>query len=269
MKKILVFALLVAFGAISEIFAQDRDLNFKNIEDCFIEFRTAVGGYYGTRVLKNSVNLNMATIEQYMREWKANRCLWRAIAVAEPDDVEYNPISNDYRLIVQLPKGRAFFIFKTNKQGFFRFAEYQKEGNVNSCPAGVLKNNCTLYADVDIVGQWSIKDIAWVTYPPSVKDKLYDENFVKSSLENRLKSLNWEYLKTIGVVVFNAGGSGKFVTTNGENPFQWRLSYNQLQIKYPNGDWFPLSFRIDKNGYFNLIDRKDPEGDVGFIYSRQ
>jgi hypothetical protein len=271
MKKISIL-LLIIFTTFSSVSAQDRNINFTNLADCLQEFQTAVGGYYGTRVLRISQGMTMPTIEKYMASWKANRCVLRGIMMANEEDLGYNPDMNQYTLVISLPKGKAYLSFRQNNKGFYRFIKYETEGNINSCPQGNTPTN-NFYANVDVIGEWYFKDIAWNTQPKSLKDYLssngYDENKIKNTLSERVKSLTNPALATYGVVVFNADGTGKYVTTNGDKAFQWRLQYNQLQLNDGTG-WSATSWRIDKDGNLNLIDYQgDEKGNVGFIYGRK
>lgn len=261
-----LIGLLLAFG----VSAQDRS-NPMTLYDCIQEFSTAVNGYYGTRVLRISQGMTMPTIEKYMASWKANRCLWRGICLARETDFVYLANRNAYRLSIELPKGKAHLDFAPNKQGIFRFIAYTIEGNINSCPVGKTSSTNTFYAEVDIVGEWYFKDIAWFEYPPVYKGSLaVSKSALKEDLEERVKKLSDNRLASIGVVVFETNGNGKYVTLNGEIPFQWRLQYNQLQIKEGN-EWGVVSFRIDKKNNLNLIDTDwgGDKGEVQFIYARK
>lgn len=269
MKKIFYSALL-SFLMMGHLFAQDRS-NTPTLADCIQEFSTAVNGYYGTRVLRVSQGMTMPTIEKYMASWKANRCLWRGICLARETDFVYEADKNTYRLTISLPKGKAHLDFAQNKQGLFRFVAYQTEGNLSSCPVGNTPTN-TFYANVDVIGEWYFKDIAWNEYPPAFRGAMaVSQGALKQELEERVKSLSDEYLKlSIGVVVLEANGKGKFVTLDGEKPFQWRLQHNQLQIK-DTGDWKAISWRIDKDGNLNLIDTdwNGNKGEPKFVYTRK
>lgn len=265
------YAILLACLMLGNVFAQDRSYT-PTLADCIQEFRTAVNGYYGTRVLRVSQNMTMPTIEKYMASWKANRCLWRGICLADETDFEYIAERKVHRLTITLPKGKAHLDFAQNRKGLFRFVAYKTEGNLNSCPSGNTPTN-TFYANVDVIGEWYFREVAWSEYPPAFKGALaVSQSALQEALEERLKSLYNPNLATIGVVVFEANGTGKFVTTSGESPFQWRLQYNQLQIKDKNAnDWAAISWKIDKNGHLNLIDT-DWGGDKGepkFVYARQ
>ncbi|GAB4124685.1 MAG: hypothetical protein OHK0045_02210 [Raineya sp.] len=270
MKKIFQLTLL-AFLVLSGSFAQTDRSNTTTLADCIQEFSTAVNGYYGTRVLRVSQGMTMATIEKYMASWKANRCLWRGICLANETDFNYIADVNRYRLTITLLKGKAHLDFAQNKQGLFRFVAYQTEGNINSCPVGQTPTN-TFYANVDLVGEWYFKDISWHQYPAALRGAMaVSQAALKADLEERIKNLSDPYLKSsIGVVVFEANGKGKFVTLDGEKPFQWRLQYNQLQIN-DTGEWKVMSWKIDKDGNFNLIDTDwgGSSGEPRFVYARK
>jgi hypothetical protein len=271
MKKILTLC-VVYFLCCVHLIAQDTRSNTATLADCIQEFSTAVNGYYGTRVLRISQGMTMPTIEKYMASWKANRCLLRGICLANETDFEYIEAQKVYRLTIQLPKGKAHLDFAMNKQGYFRFVAYKTEGNINSCPVGNTPTN-NFYANVDVIGEWYFKDIDWYRYPPAYRGALaVSKGSLKQDLEERLKNLYNPALATIGVVVFEANGNGKFVKTVGETTFKWRLQYNQLQIKESNAnDWVPFSWRIDKNGNLNLMDTdwNDDKGEPKFVYARK
>ncbi len=271
MKKIQVFLLLLFLWQ-SPLMAQNP--NYTEIADILQEFQTAVGGYYGTRVLRISEGMTAATIEKYMASWKANRCLLRGIIMATEEDLGFNPDMNLYTLVIKLPKGLAYFGFKYNQKGFLKFASYETEGNINSCPAGNTPTN-NFYANVDLVGIWKFKDIGWYRYPIDLKESLrnegFDEEKIKNALEVRLQNLQQPELITYSVIQFLANGTAVITTLNGEKTIQWRLQYNQLQIKENSGDWSALTWRIDNEGNLNWIDSsmdRDEVGEVKFVYTK-
>jgi hypothetical protein len=268
-KQLFLFLFAIVF-AITNVSAQDRS-NTTTLAECIQEFSTAVNGYYGTRVLRISQGMTMPTIEKYMASWKANRCLWRGICLARETDFIYLETRDIHRLTIELPKGKAHLDFAPNKNGLFRFVGYHTEGNINSCPVGKTSSTNTFYAEVDLIGEWYFKDISWYEYPAAYKGALaVSQGALKQELEERVKKLSNPRLATLGVVVFEANGRGKYVTLNGEIPFQWRLQYNQLQVKEAN-DWEPLSWRIDRSGNLNLIDTDwgGSSGEPQFVYSRK
>jgi hypothetical protein len=272
MKKgiLILIVLMFSFKAI----AQTRDYNFSEIGEFLQEFQTAVGGYYGTRVLRISKGMTNVTVEKYMKTWQANRCLLRGIIVAEEEDLVYNPDLNEYSLIVSLPKGKAFFSFQMNDKGFYRFIRYETEGNINSCPVGNTPTN-NYYANVDIIGTWKFREATWNYKPESLKTYLrengYDEAKIKSDLETRLKNLRQPEIADYTQIQFLPNGTAKIITKQGEKTIQWRLSYNQLQIKEESKDWAAQTWRIDNDGHLNWIDAsadRDLNGELGFIFKK-
>lgn len=272
MKKIALLLLLISLSF--RVFAQDRNTNFTDLGEFLQEFQTAVGGYYGTRVLRISEGMTNVTIEKYMASWKANRCLLRGIVMAEEIDLGYNPDMNLYTLVIKLPKGAAYLGFRSNNKGFFKFVSYETEGNINSCPVGSTPTN-NFYANVDLIGTWKFKEIGWYRYPQSLKNFLtttgYDEEKIKADLNNRVSKLQQPELATYGVIQFLSNGTAKITTSEGEKTIQWRLQYNQLQIKEEGKDWAAQTWRIDNNGDLNWIDSsddRDANGEVKFVYSK-
>jgi hypothetical protein len=270
-KGILILIILILSCKVT---AQTRDYNFNEIGDFLQEFQTAVGGYYGTRVLRISKGMTNITVEKYMKAWRANRCLLRGIVVAEEEDLVYNPDLNEYSLIVSLPQGKAFFSFQTNDQGFYRFVKYATEGNINSCPAGSTPTN-NFYANVDLIGTWKFKEVTWDYKPASLKNYLsengYDEAKINSELENRRQNLHQPEIAEYTQIQFLANGIAKITTRSGQKSIQWRLQYNQLQIKEEGKDWQAQTWRIDNDGHLNWIDAsgdRDTQGDIGFIFSK-
>jgi hypothetical protein len=270
MKKTLTLLLLLVVWTQTG-FAQAT--TFRTMKECLQHFQMGVASNAGTTILRNSQGVSADQITQYLKEWRANRCLNRAIAVASENDVQYNELANDYRMVVKLPAGWAYFLFNTNSSGYFRFTGYTKEGNVNSCPPAKEENNSNLYASIDLIGTWNFKETAWTEIPGSYKSYLeangYTEDNIQYTLNEKLKNVNWDFLLSLKTIVFRPDKTGKFIASSGEYNFSWKLSYNQLIVTYSDGTSFPFPFRLDPYGNFNALDRgKDNDGEIAFVYQK-
>jgi hypothetical protein len=251
--------------------------DFYDIDDALQELQTAVSGNYGTRILRMSTGLNAATIENYMKTWRANRCLLRGIVMATVQDLEAQS-NGDYTLTLFFPQGKAFLDFAFTNKGLYRFKKYRTEGTISPC-SKVNDASNTFYADSDLLGIWVANGYEWHRLPQVLKEQLHTDNLsaeeMDLALQERYLLIQDSPIAQILSIHFQPNKTASVTTSQGSTySLQWRIQYNQLQIK-TGAEWGVWDWRIDPRGNFNLVhdersqDDTQGKGDIRLLFKRK